>query len=738
MCLLAKPLPTEDDWTRGYFHDADTRKIIERFCNSKLKGQRWTKKELSKVDPAYRQPLQDGLIVFVCNQLCYFQPTQTNRRAILLIIPLSSMRHGLFDAYHATPVAGHMGVYKTLHWLRLWFFWQKMRQLVIDWVTQCAHCVLANSTCHVSTKLLYSFLPDEPFAVIHVDLWSPGETVSFRGTKCQMVAMDDVTGTVLVVNVDNAVAKKLARLFFKHVLLVVGICCVMAVDTDSKFCALFELMCKVLGLKFHALAKNNHKAMRVERFNRFLNKVVTIESNNHDTNQMFAEAAHVAAYAWNLAPIDRTDIVCSYAAFGRVFRFPMDVALGDMPTPMTDNATAVTQFLEGMAAGRTVATHILQILREERATAYREQVNETRNQREFNVGDRVMAWVQVQSNVAAGKVAKILYKCQGSFVVVEVLGKGAYHLRQEDHLTGALQQHLAEDMFLLPKALHPCELFDSMDFRYMNFDRAPQQHPLHDALGIEAYNLRHLGPDDGTVTVEDSAMDAVSHSFQSIAELSCLAASLPPTDLAHREEMVDAHVAAQRDPAALTNAISWSRDKLFFISYAPEGTLRKRWYLVCPNLDDCKEVAAARDYALTGKYVVNFFVKVLHHRSRSDLDSRWWPEWREFHLSHDGEMELGARVEFAPNRKPDLHKYTTYSDVVDLVNEDVTLLGPFDFDDAAGHWFRNCIPASVWYELRDAMQGRGVAAPMPVEPTRLGRSRHHRALALLLLAQVCT
>lgn len=195
-----------------------------------------------------------------------------------------------------------------------------------------------------------------------MDLWLPRDTLSFCGTKYQIIAMDDITGSVLVVDIDNAMAANLARLFFKHVLLIVGICFMVVVDDDNKFRDLFEAMCKALGLKFHVLAKGNHKAMQVERFHRFLNKVITIKANNRNSNRVFLEAAHVAAYVWNSAPIDGTNIVRSYPAFGCIFCFPIDIELGVMPVPTTDNKALVMRYLESMSKGRLVATHVLQIL----------------------------------------------------------------------------------------------------------------------------------------------------------------------------------------------------------------------------------------------------------------------------------------------------------------------------------------------------------------------------------------
>lgn len=63
----------------------------------------------------------------------------------------------------------------------------------------------------------------------------------------------------------------------------------------------------------------------------------------------------------------------------------------------------------------------------------------------------------------------------------------------------------------------------------MNFDRAPQLHPLKEALGIDSYNSRHLGPDNNTVLTVDPPVElTVPQHFQSIAKLSRLAASSPP------------------------------------------------------------------------------------------------------------------------------------------------------------------------------------------------------------------
>lgn len=134
-------------------------------------------------------------------------------------------------------------------------------------------------------------------------------------------------------------------------------------------------------------------------------------------------------------------------------------------------------------------------------------------------------------------------------------------------------------------------------------------------------------------------------------------------------------------------------------------------------LGGAKEDRACK-FATTGRYVVDFFAKYSQDKDRSDPNGRWWPKWREFCNLADGTMELSTQVEFAPNRKPDLRKYTTYSDVINLCDGDIVLLGPFDFKDAAGQRPRNCMPVAVWFQLCNAVQSCGVAAPMLHEPSR--------------------
>ena len=170
-------------------------------------------------------------------------------------------------------------------------------------------------------------------------------------------------------------------------------------DDGSTFKGLFESVCAILNITLHVAARGNHKAVAIEHFHRFLNKAVAIASNDRGTIDVFVEAAHTAAYAWNSSPIDRTDIIRSVAAVGRPFRFPFDLSLSKTPSPTSNQAAGCHAFLRLASPTTQFSEQVLRLLTEERRSLHRERANESLNPIAFAIGDLVMARVQVQSNL---------------------------------------------------------------------------------------------------------------------------------------------------------------------------------------------------------------------------------------------------------------------------------------------------------------------------------------------------
>ena len=190
---------------------------------------------------------------------------------------------------------------------------------------------------------MYSTPPAKPFSIIDADLWSPGSVQSPFANYYILICMEELTGFVYVVPVPDTLSSTIAKHFMEF-LLRFGLCSLVIVDADNRFLVNFCHMCAALNLTLAPLLKHNHPAMRVERFNHFLSKVVSIVTSDRGSATVFKEAAFVASYAWNPAPIHGTDIVCSFPAIGRILRFLIDCD-PSLVVPVDDPSLAITQFL---------------------------------------------------------------------------------------------------------------------------------------------------------------------------------------------------------------------------------------------------------------------------------------------------------------------------------------------------------------------------------------------------------
>jgi hypothetical protein len=333
------------DWATAYANDTHTNFIIH--CLSAKTP--WTHASLNKVSSTYRPFLrEDNRMCMLHGKLVAMQPVSNRIQAFALIVVPISLRRHLFSAYHASPVAGHMKEFKTLHRLRLRFLWPKMRGNISSWVRRmCPHCVLTDKQTRENKELVFSWPVTSPFFILHVDLWAPGSlTADYRGNTYLLAGMCDLTSFVVQSAVTNITPHDLARVFYEEFLLKFGMCGMVVVDAGINFLAIFEAMCDVLMIRFHAAAKGNHKAVTsIERYFHFLNKAVTIATIDRDDRTVWVPAANTTGYAWNSGPIHGTDILRSAAAVGHPFLFPIDISLQLPPALCSDNATAITQYL---------------------------------------------------------------------------------------------------------------------------------------------------------------------------------------------------------------------------------------------------------------------------------------------------------------------------------------------------------------------------------------------------------
>ena len=729
----ARPIPSPLDWTAAYCQDPDTTLLLQRFKTS----DPFSRSDINSLHSAYRDYVRQDRLSLVEGKLVVFQPVQNNTEMLMLIIVPLSLRRDIFSAYHASPSTGHMGIYKTLHRIRLRFFWPHSRKDVTDWVLQCPHCVASNKSTARNNELVFSWPLCCPFYILHVDLWAPGTIENYQGDTYLMNTMCDLTGFVLVTATNDTTAHNLARLFVQEVLLKVGFCGLVVVDDGSTFKGKFVEVCTLLNIDVHVASRGNHKAVGVEHFHRFLNKAVGIAANDRGTNKVFVEAAHTAAYAWNSSPIDGTDIVRSIPAVGRPFRFPFDLSLSPTPTPTSNQASDVHAFLRFAAPASQFVERTLRLLTEDRRSRHRELANASRTPVTYAVGDLVSAIVQTQSNASTGAVAKLSYQRRGPYEIVEATGFGAYFVRQYGKPNAPLLKYPTQALSPLPPALLPCAPIDSPDFRYLNHSHAPLPHPLKIPFNIQMYNNMYFPPSLPTdhpplFTSELAAITLPSPSpFPLIPPASIpVAAAIPIINSPELSNSLSPPI-IHTTGAALLNAITQSSDRLFFISYRPAGTLRPRWYLVQVDLPQSIIDPASAHHATDGHYYCHFFGKHPDDTPLPDPFSRWWLLWHRYSTSTDGLVDFDARVLFTPTTTPDSTAYIAWADILPLLDPAICLSGPFSFTDPSSNppgrtsSFRQCLPFDLWASLLTICIPRGILPPILSSPPT-SRSRWTR------------
>ena len=95
--------------------------------------------------------------------------TQTGKEMTQLLVP-KSRRETVVQVAHYNPMAGHMGVDKTLDQIMVWFYWPGIWADVLRWCGSCTKCQLVSQPAIPRVPLLPLPLREVPFEQIVMDL----------------------------------------------------------------------------------------------------------------------------------------------------------------------------------------------------------------------------------------------------------------------------------------------------------------------------------------------------------------------------------------------------------------------------------------------------------------------------------------------------------------------------------------------------------------------------------------
>jgi hypothetical protein len=137
-------------------------------------------------------------------------------------------------------------------------------------------------------------------------------------------------------------------------------------------------------------------------------------------------------YGWNSMPVAGTDIIRLFVAKGRVFPFPIDLALDNRPPThqLFEDQPAITHS-ESMYPVLKRQREILSALNEARREHHCDLKNKSRQPRTFEPGEIVIVRRETQTNITRGVFAKQQMASRGPYIVLQQdTTPGSYWIRR--------------------------------------------------------------------------------------------------------------------------------------------------------------------------------------------------------------------------------------------------------------------------------------------------------------------
>ena len=492
------PLPTREQWLEESLKDHDMSQIIRALHdNTDITRDHMHDKRYHDEWKKQRFHLQNGI-------LCRSDlPRLAQAQHIYTRVVPPSLRQMVFAAFHASPLAGHMGLAKTYHRIATRYWWPTMATDIRRMTLGCAHCRAVNASNHEAQQILKSLQTEQPFDIIFLDVWSPGKVPPIKspsgsstGPSAVLTSLCGMTAFAAGAPLVSTTSEEAAKTAFQHFFVTRGLPRLIIIDRGSEFAGYLISMCKLLAIEYYPVTRENHKAILNERFHRYLNKVQRLHSLDCRSYSDWIMGLGFAIYAWNSAPIDGTDSIRSFVALGRHFPFPLDLQSDERPQQPPDPAFTESQVHNHLAATFPLLAKqrdLLSILVEDRRQRHADIKNARRDpaRNKFHIGDLVLVRKQVQSSVDKGP-AKLMTRTRGPYRVLEEIHQGTYRIQKLPLYQGQGRRskpysESAARMELLPSTLllHPQTQGTDHRLAYLHFGQVAD--PLNNIFGADDF-----------------------------------------------------------------------------------------------------------------------------------------------------------------------------------------------------------------------------------------------------------
>nr|AEV42261.1 hypothetical protein [Beta vulgaris] len=423
-----------------------------------------------------------------------------------LVVPRKvAMTSRLIHEYHATPMGGHSGIFKTYQRLATEWFWKGMKQDVITFIQECAVCQ-QNKTSSLAPAGLLQPLPIPTLIWEDVSMDFVEGLPKSGGWDSILVVVDRLSKYGHFIGLRHPFsAATVAQVFIKEVVKLHGFPTTIVSDRDKVFMSIFwkELFKLQRTLLHRSTAYHPQLDGQTEVVNKSVEASLRcfIQGKPHT----WANWLCWAEYWYNTFKHSATNFT------------PFEVVYGRPPPPLyryKRNSTAVAA-LEDQLLVRDAVLDELKLHLVTAQNNMRTQEDKHRREMHFGVGDMVYLRLQPykQRSLAKRLNEKLAPRYYGPFPVLKRIGTVAYELDLPPHSKIHPVFHISQ----LRKAVGTAPVFPVLP-PLLTTDLVLPSSPSQ-VLGIRPNPLNQAAPAEILVQWSDmSADEATWENVQDIHE----------------------------------------------------------------------------------------------------------------------------------------------------------------------------------------------------------------------------
>ena len=333
-----------------------------------------------------------------------------------------SLRVRVIQSRHDAPVAGHLGVTKTIELISRDYWFPGMNKLVKEFVRSCSVCAQNKTPRHQPYGLLQPLpVAERPWASLSMDFIV--ELPISGGMSCVMVVVDRFTKMAhFIATTSLPTSEVTAQLFVREIFRLHGFPVSLVSDRGSQFTSKFwSRLLELLQIKpLLSTASHPQTDGQTERINQILEGYLRLFVNYQQDDWL--DWLPLAEFAYNNAVAGGTSVSPFFANYG--FHPKCDLL-----TPAT---TSVPRAEVTAKSFKVLFDFLRNRLLANQDTMCKWADAKRKTQPQLNVGDKV--WLSTKHLKIARPSKKLSQKFLGPFAIVSLVGTRAVRLELPDHM----------------------------------------------------------------------------------------------------------------------------------------------------------------------------------------------------------------------------------------------------------------------------------------------------------------